>query len=89
MKLLFRFFDPDEGRVLINGQNIKDLDLFSVRKVIGVVPQVNFTRCFNECEDINSKETLQYLLIMILVTDNIQMFDTSFMIFVRDHKYHE
>lgn len=41
MKLLFRFFDPDEGRVLINGQNIKDLDLYSVRKVIGVVPQVN------------------------------------------------
>ena len=41
MKLLFRFFDPDEGRVVINGQNIKDFDVHSVRKVIGVVPQVN------------------------------------------------
>lgn len=56
MKLLFRFFDPDEGRVLINGQNIKDLDLYSVRKVIGVVPQVNFPRCLHDCEDNNSNE---------------------------------
>ena len=47
VKLLFRFFDPDEGRVLINGQNIKDLDLHSVRKVIGVVPQVNSSENIN------------------------------------------
>lgn len=47
VKLLFRFFDPDEGRVLINGQNIKDLDLYSVRKVIGVVPQ-DCSMLFNE-----------------------------------------
>lgn len=56
MKLLFRFFDPDEGRVLINGQNIKDLDLYSVRKVIGVVPQVNFPRCLHDFEEKNSNE---------------------------------
>lgn len=56
MKLLFRFFDPDEGRVLINGQNIKDLDLYSVRKVIGVVPQVNFPRCLHDYVDNNSNE---------------------------------
>ncbi len=39
MRLLYRFFDPTEGRVLIGDQDIKDLNLFSVRKTIGVVPQ--------------------------------------------------
>ncbi|KAK3578887.1 hypothetical protein CHS0354_010253 [Potamilus streckersoni] len=39
VRLLFRFFDPDQGRVLINGQNIREVDLVNVRKAIGVVPQ--------------------------------------------------
>ncbi|KAL3882272.1 hypothetical protein ACJMK2_028634 [Sinanodonta woodiana] len=39
VRLLFRFFDPDQGRVLINGQNIREVDLGNVRKAIGVVPQ--------------------------------------------------
>ncbi|XP_061193586.1 iron-sulfur clusters transporter ABCB7, mitochondrial-like [Saccostrea echinata] len=47
VKMLFRFFDPDEGRILINGQNIRDLDLHSVRQVIGVVPQ-DCSMLFNE-----------------------------------------
>ncbi len=38
--MLYRFYDPDAGRVLINGQDIKDVDLDSLRKVIGIVPQV-------------------------------------------------
>ncbi len=39
MRLLYRFYDPTEGRVLIGDQDIKDLSLTSVRKTIGVVPQ--------------------------------------------------
>lgn len=39
MKLLFRFYDPEKGRVLIDGQDIKDLQMDSFRKHIGVVPQ--------------------------------------------------
>lgn len=42
MRLLYRFFDPKAGRILINGQDISKLDIDSLRKVIGVVPQVNF-----------------------------------------------
>jgi len=38
--MLFRFYDPQSGRVLINGQNIQDVELDSVRRAIGVVPQV-------------------------------------------------
>ena len=39
LKLVFRFYDPEEGRILINGVDVRDLDLDSLRKLIGVVPQ--------------------------------------------------
>ncbi|CAN8017528.1 unnamed protein product, partial [Ixodes persulcatus] len=39
IRLLYRFYDPDKGRILINGQDIRDVNLDSLRKVIAVVPQ--------------------------------------------------
>lgn len=39
MRLLYRFYDPSSGRISIDGQDISDLQLQSVRKAIGVVPQ--------------------------------------------------
>ena len=41
VRLLYRFWDPQEGRILINGQDIKAVNVASVRKAIGVVPQVS------------------------------------------------
>ena len=38
-RLLFRFYDPKDGEIIVNGQNIKDSSLSSVRSQIGVVPQ--------------------------------------------------
>ena len=38
-RLLFRFYDPKEGAVYFNNQNIKDISQQSLRKMIGVVPQ--------------------------------------------------
>ncbi|MDX1496691.1 MAG: ABC transporter transmembrane domain-containing protein, partial [Salinisphaeraceae bacterium] len=38
-RLLFRFYDVDEGRVCVNGQDIRDVSLASLRSHIGVVPQ--------------------------------------------------
>ncbi|WWC65897.1 iron-sulfur clusters transporter ATM1, mitochondrial [Kwoniella dejecticola CBS 10117] len=38
-RLLFRFYDSQSGRILIDGQDIKDVTLESLRKSIGVVPQ--------------------------------------------------
>ena len=38
-RLLFRFYDPKEGAVYVNNQNIKDISQQSLRKIIGVVPQ--------------------------------------------------
>lgn len=39
LKLLFRFYDPNSGTVLIDGQDISQVTQHSLRKVIGVVPQ--------------------------------------------------
>ncbi|RUS79526.1 hypothetical protein EGW08_012724 [Elysia chlorotica] len=39
IRLLYRFYDPQGGKVLVNGQNVLDVDLDSLRKAIAVVPQ--------------------------------------------------
>jgi ABC transporter ATM len=39
LRLLFRSYDVQEGRILIDGQDIRDVSLESLRKAIGVVPQ--------------------------------------------------
>ena len=38
-KLLFRFYDPSSGAILIDNQNIKNVTQSSLRSNIGVVPQ--------------------------------------------------
>ena len=39
MQLLLRFYDPTEGKILINGINIKDFDIHYLRSQMGVVSQ--------------------------------------------------
>src|SRR5690606_35411731 len=38
-RLLFRFYDPWSGRILIDGQDIKEVTQESLRAQIGIVPQ--------------------------------------------------
>lgn len=38
-RLLFRFYDISKGRILINGQDIRDVSQHSLRNAIGIVPQ--------------------------------------------------
>ncbi len=38
-RLLFRFYDVAEGRLTIDGQDVRDVTQVSLRKAIGVVPQ--------------------------------------------------
>lgn len=38
-RLLFRFYDPWAGRILIDGQEIKEVTQESLRRQIGIVPQ--------------------------------------------------
>ncbi|PVH94239.1 hypothetical protein DM02DRAFT_198378 [Periconia macrospinosa] len=39
LRLLFRFYDVQGGRILIDGQDIRDVKVDSLRRAIGVVPQ--------------------------------------------------
>ncbi|KAI8327030.1 ABC transporter type 1, transmembrane domain-containing protein, partial [Choanephora cucurbitarum] len=39
LRLLFRFYDPNAGRIYIDGQDISQVTQLSLRKNIGVVPQ--------------------------------------------------
>ncbi|MBT8470997.1 MAG: ABC transporter ATP-binding protein/permease [Marinicaulis sp.] len=39
LKLLFRFYDPVAGSVVIDGQDIRDVNQVSLRTALGVVPQ--------------------------------------------------
>jgi ATP-binding cassette, subfamily B, bacterial len=41
-KLVTRFYDPTEGRVLIDGHDLRDVTLRSLRRQLGVVPQEPF-----------------------------------------------
>lgn len=39
LKLLFRFYDPSAGRVVIDGQDLRDVTQASLRNALGLVPQ--------------------------------------------------
>lgn len=38
-KLLFRFYDPQQGQILIDGQDIRTTPQIELRKLLGIVPQ--------------------------------------------------
>ncbi len=42
MKLLARFYDPDDGSVRIDGKDLRSIDLQSFRRQLGYVPQEAF-----------------------------------------------
>jgi ATP-binding cassette, subfamily B, bacterial len=41
-KLVARFYDPDKGRVLIDGYDLRDVSERSLRSQLGIVPQESF-----------------------------------------------
>ncbi|KAH0559764.1 hypothetical protein GP486_003715 [Trichoglossum hirsutum] len=44
LKLMFRFYDVASGSIKIDGQDIRDVTLSSLRECIGAVPQVRLTQ---------------------------------------------
>jgi len=38
-RMIYRHYDPQKGEVLLDGQNLKDYDLYAFRKFIAIVPQ--------------------------------------------------
>jgi len=51
LRLLFRSYDPQQGKIFIDDQDIKSVTLESLRKSIGVVPQD--TPLFNDTVELN------------------------------------
>lgn len=45
-RLLFRFYEPQSGRIYVDGQDIADVSLETLRQTIGIVPQE--TPLFND-----------------------------------------
>ena len=41
-KLVARFYDPQEGRVLVDGNDVRDLQARALRRQLGIVPQEGF-----------------------------------------------
>jgi ABC-type multidrug transport system fused ATPase/permease subunit len=41
-KLVARFYDPDHGRVLVDGHDLRDVTEHSLRSQLGIVPQESF-----------------------------------------------
>jgi ABC-type multidrug transport system fused ATPase/permease subunit len=39
MRLIFRYYNPDSGRIKIDGKDVQDIAIDSLRRHIGVVPQ--------------------------------------------------
>ncbi|MBI1366856.1 MAG: ATP-binding cassette domain-containing protein [Alphaproteobacteria bacterium] len=39
LRLLYRFYDPASGRILIDGQDLRDVTQESLRRTLGLVPQ--------------------------------------------------
>ena len=56
-RLLFRFYDVNEGQVLVDGQDIRKVTQHSLRRSLGVVPQD--TVMFNNSIDYNLKYARQ------------------------------
>ena len=50
-RLLFRFYDVQQGRITIDGQDLKDVTQTSLRRAIGIVPQD--TVLFNDTVEYN------------------------------------
>ncbi len=70
VKLLLRFYDPDEGEILYNGRNLRDYDIQALRKRFGTVFQDYkvFAVSVEEnviCKEIESENEQQRVLVSL------------------------
>jgi ATP-binding cassette, subfamily B, bacterial len=51
-KLIARFYDPQEGEVLVDGHDLRELQQGALRRQLGIVPQEGFLFSGSVCENI-------------------------------------
>ena len=51
-QLLLRFYDPQQGRIMLDGVDIRELALSELRNAVGIVPQDSVTFSANALENI-------------------------------------
>lgn len=56
-QLLLRFYDPQHGRITLDGIDIRELDLHALRSTIGIVPQDTVVFSANAMENIRYGRT--------------------------------
>lgn len=86
LKLIMRQLDPQEGEILVDGQNIKDINLYDFRDQTGIVPQEVFLFSdtiannikFGALEDDVSEDELIRVTTLSHVYHNIQGFEDGF-----------
>lgn len=86
LKLLMRQIDPQEGEILIDGKNLKDINLHDFRDQVGIVPQEVFLFSdtiannirFGALTDDVSEEELVRVTKLSHVYHNIQAFEDGF-----------
>lgn len=86
VRLLFRFYDVNEGRISIDGQNIKDVSLDSLHGAIGVVPQdtvlfndsIEYNICYGRpgCVDAEFKAAVEQANLYDFVESLPEKYDT-------------
>src|SRR5690625_6311620 len=84
VNLIPRLFDPDEGEVIIDGVNLKEWDLQTLREIIGYVPQETFLFSTTIRENISfgreeaTQEDVEEAAEIAQVRDNILEFEKAF-----------
>lgn len=62
VNLVLRFYDPDKGRVLVDGRDIRTIPLDELRNRIGIAMQNDFIMAGSIRENIDFKRGLDYML---------------------------
>lgn len=72
ISLIARYYDVNKGRILIDNENIKDIDLYSLRDQVNVMAQDNYVYSRSIFENItygNNEITLEQVIHMCKIMD--------------------